>query len=242
MGRPSAILTYHSLDDSGSVISVRPSLFRDQMAFLADSGIPVVPLNEALEVAGSIAITFDDGFRNLLDSAVPILERHKFPATIFLVGGYCGGRNNWPTQPAGSVPELPLVNWAEVAGLPGRISLGVHTMTHPHLAALAPEDCEREMLECRDRIEQHLSHRARWFAYPYGTSTPAVREIAARHFDLAVGTSLGLLPAHPEKMHLPRIDTYYLTGRFSLHDLFGAAGRAYIGFRHFLREVRRRIH
>ena len=47
----SSILTYHSLDDSGSVISTPPSLFRRQMEYLAGRGIPVVTLAEALPIA-----------------------------------------------------------------------------------------------------------------------------------------------------------------------------------------------
>src|SRR6202043_11676 len=94
----SAILTYHSLDDSGSVISVPPALFRRQMDFLAASGIPVVPLNEVMKRPGSVAITFDDGFRNFADHAVPVLERHRLPATVFVVSRYCGLTNDWPSQ------------------------------------------------------------------------------------------------------------------------------------------------
>src|ERR1700722_15438811 len=104
MGGRSTILTYHSLDDSGSVISTHPEIFRRQMDFLAASGVPVVPLAETLERAGSGAKTFDDGFRNLLDHAVPVLEQYHFPATIFVVGNYCGGHNDWPSQPKDAVP------------------------------------------------------------------------------------------------------------------------------------------
>jgi peptidoglycan/xylan/chitin deacetylase (PgdA/CDA1 family) len=238
MTRRSAILTYHSLDDSGSVISTRPDVFRRQMEFLAASGVPVRPLPEVLDTPGAVAITFDDGFRNLLDNAIPVLEKHRFPATIFVVGAHCGGRNDWPTQPVGAVPDLPLLDWSDLAHLPDRISLGAHTMTHPHLGTLSPMECERELRECRDEIEQRLGRRANTLAYPYGTSTPTVREIAARHFDLAVGTSLDFLPAEPKPMDLPRIDTFYLTGGFRLEHLFTPAGGLYVGLRRHLRRLR----
>src|SRR5580700_4908300 len=110
MGR-SAILTYHSLDDSGSVISTPPVVFRRQMEFLAQSGIPVVPLDQAVARPGSVALSFDDGFGNLADHALPVLEQYHLPATIFVVSRYCGKMNNWPSQPAGGVPQLPLLSW-----------------------------------------------------------------------------------------------------------------------------------
>lgn len=241
MGARSAILTYHSLDDSGSVISTLPSKFREQMEFLAESGIRVVPLADVLSAPGSIAITFDDGFRNLLDHAIPILGQMGFPATIFVVGDYCGGKNNWPSQPPGAAPDLPLLSWDELVRLPPLISLGAHTMTHPNLTGLRPEECERELSECKARMEERLARPVRWLAYPYGMSSPAVRSIAARHFDLAVGTSLQFIRPKPDRIDLPRIDTFYLRDRFPLERLFTTSGDLYIGFRRLLRNARRLV-
>ena len=120
------------------------------MEFLASSSVPVVTLDEALRHPNAVAITFDDGFRNLLDHAVPVLDRLRLPATFFVISGYCGGTNNWPSQPSG-VPGLPLMDWGELASLPPWISIGAHTVTHPHLTALSDAECERELSACRDR-------------------------------------------------------------------------------------------
>jgi len=237
-GGRSVILTYHSLDDSESVVSIPPSLFRRQMEFLAASGIPVVPLDQALHRPGSIAITFDDGFCNLLDHAVPVLERLRLPATIFVVSEFCGRNNNWPSQLHG-VPDLPLLSWDNLSALPPLISLGAHTMTHPDLRRLSAEECERELCECQGQIEQHLGRPVRCLAYPYGASSPQVRSLADRHFELAVGTSLRFLSTRSSRLDLPRIDTYYLRGWFSLERLFTESGSLYIGFRSLLRNVRR---
>src|ERR1017187_6843497 len=160
----SAILTYHSLDDSGSVISMPPERFRRQMEFLASSPASVVPLDEALRRPNCVAIAFDDGFRNLLDHAVPLLDRLRLPATVFVVSGYCGGSNNWPSQPSG-VPGLPLMDWRDLASLPPRITIGAHTDTHPNLTALPEAECERELRDCQNQIEQHLERRTRWLSY-----------------------------------------------------------------------------
>ena len=87
----SAILTYHSLDESGSVISMPPALFRAQMECLAESPSKVVPLAEICDRPGAVAITFDDGFANFAEYAAPVLERLSLPATVFVVSGFCGG-------------------------------------------------------------------------------------------------------------------------------------------------------
>jgi len=235
--RRSAILTYHSLDDSGSVISISPDRFRRQMEFLASSSISVVPLEEVLERPGSVAITFDDGFCNFLDHAAPVLDSLHLPATVFLVSGYCGGRNNWPSQPAGA-PDLPLMGWRELASLPPSIALGAHSVTHPHLARLTDAQCELELSACKNDIEQHLGKHIRCLAYPYGSRSARVLAAAGRHFDFAVSTLLRFLSPQSSPLDLPRIDAYYLRGRFSLEHLFQPMGVLYVGVRSVLRNAR----
>ncbi len=234
----SAILTYHSIDDSGSVTSMPPATFRRHMDFLAEAGIPVVPLDQALAQPGSVAITFDDGFANLIDSAIPVLVEHNFPATIFLVTSYCGAKNNWPGQSYDKASILPLMSWEQAAAFPAAITLGAHTVNHPDLTRLEPAECERELRESRDQIEQRLGRPAPWLAYPYGSSSNQVREIASRHFDLAVGTTLRFLPARPNPMDLPRIDTFYLRDSFPIERLLTPVGSAYIGLRNLMRQLR----
>jgi peptidoglycan/xylan/chitin deacetylase (PgdA/CDA1 family) len=240
----SAILTYHSIDDSGSVISMPPATFRRHMDFLAEAGIPVVPLDRALTQPGSVAITFDDGFANLIDHAVPVLAEHNFPATIFLVTNYCGGKNDWPGQSYDKASILPLMSWEQAAALPQAITLGAHTVNHPDLTRLTPEQCDSELRDCQTDIEQRLGRPSRWLAYPYGSSSTEVQQIASRYFDLAVGTTLRFLPANPtpparpNSMNLPRIDTFYLRESFPIERLLTPAGSAYMGLRHLLRQLR----
>jgi peptidoglycan/xylan/chitin deacetylase (PgdA/CDA1 family) len=240
-GGQSAILAYHSLDDSGSVISTPPSLFKRQMEFLAGSGIPVAPLDQAIRQPGSLAITFDDGFHNLLDHAIPLLDRLKLPATIFVVGDYCGRRNDWPSQPRRGIPDLPLLNWEELKGLPGFISIGAHTMTHPDLSRLPPEECDFELSECQAQIERRLACRVRWLAYPYGASSAKVRTAAGEHFDLAVGTSMRFFSSRDDLLDLPRIDAYYLRDWFPLERLCTFPGSVYVRLRSLLRETRKLV-
>jgi peptidoglycan/xylan/chitin deacetylase (PgdA/CDA1 family) len=187
-----------------------------------------------------VAITFDDGFANIAEHALPLLERYSLPATIFVVSKFCGLRNNWPSQ-AGVVPILPLLSWDDLRRVPPRIAVGAHTATHPDLRRLPAEECQHEMSTSQDQIEQQLGKPVRCFAYPYGASSPEVRNLAGRRFDFAVGTSLRLLPAEPDRLDLPRIDTYYLRETFALERLFTSSGRMYIAIRRLLREARQLV-
>jgi len=234
----SAILTYHSLDDSGSVISVAPDLFRRQMEVLAASQVKVVPLDAIFEHPGAVAITFDDGFANVAAYAAPVLERLALPATVFVVSGYCGKRNNWSTQPAG-IPQLPLMDWATLRGLPPLFSFGAHTVNHPDLSALSAADMEREVKDSREEIEQQTGRAVMSFAYPYGSMNAPVAALVRREFSVGCGTRLDFARADTDRAVIPRLDTFYLKSTGWFRQPFGSAYRSYIGLRRWMREVRR---
>ena len=238
---PSAILTYHSLDDTGSVISVHPRLFRDQMEALASSGLKVVPLTELLQQPNAVAITFDDGFANFAEQAVPVLERRSLPATVFVIAGYCGKRNNWPTQPPG-FPELPLMSWSALRDLPPLVALGGHTMTHPDLCMLDDSAMREEILKSRSEIEQQTGRRVETFAYPYGAVDDRAAALVRREFRVGCGTRLKFIDRDADVALLPRLDTYYLQSADWVSRLFGISTRAYIGARRLLREARSAVY
>lgn len=239
-GFRSAILAYHSLDASGSVISVAPEMFRRQMECLARHGVPVAPLAEVQKVPGSVALTFDDAYRNLREHALPALARHGFPATIFVVAGHCGGWNDWDQKGYRGIPRLPLMDWPELRDLAAAgIELGGHSVRHPDLTALAPERVREELQACRDEIEQKTGRPARTFAYPYGLVTPQVRRIAAECYQAACGTELRFVTSGDNPHELPRLDVYYLRNPRRFEEVVTGGGAVYIAFRRILRRLRR---
>jgi len=241
--RRSSILTYHSLDDTGSVISTPPDTFRKQMNWLAAEGIPVVPLEQIRETPGAVAITFDDGFQNFFDAALPILEQHRFPATVFVVTRFCGGWNDWPSQPrTNGIPKLELMSWEQVrqAARSG-IGIGCHTATHPYLPRLSAGDLEQELHSSRADIEERIGVPVNTFAYPYGDASPAVREAAGRAYKLAVSTRLAFVKTESDLLDLPRLDTYYLRDLRWFRGLSKAYGTAYLTLRGWARGVRQMV-
>ena len=230
----SAVLTYHSLDSYGSVISTSPALFRAQMTELVERGIAVVPLEEILNRPRAVALTFDDGYENFAEVAVPVLQQYHLPATVFVVSGMCGGTSGWQ-----GARGLPLMDWSTLRDLPvDLISLGAHSVSHPDLTQLAPEAQGDELRNSRTEIEQRTGRAVCHFAYPYGRTNPALCEAADRVYEMAVATRLDFIPAHPDRMRLPRIDAYYLRriGTFGAVAEGGAAW--YVGLRRWLRALR----
>ena len=235
------ILTYHSLDPSGSVVSIRPEVFREQMRFLAETGVPVVPLYAVRNTSGAVALTFDDGFRNFLTHAFPVLQLYGFPATVFVVSAFCGRRNDWPSQPRNSgIPTAELLHWREVEEVSkAGIDIGSHTVTHPRMGLLSAMEVEKELSESRAAIEDRTGKPVRTFAYPYGESTVSVRAAVQRHFEWACGTRLAYLSPVSDSVNLPRIDMYYFQKRFWFQGLQFLHGQAYLGVRGILRSLRR---
>jgi peptidoglycan/xylan/chitin deacetylase (PgdA/CDA1 family) len=232
----SVILTYHSIDSSGSVLSTCPDLFAEQMDRLAHGPYRMAPLDQIGATPGALAITFDDGYRNFRTAALPILERLRIPATIFIVAGECGGTNRWDSD---GVPNLPLMDWDELKEIDSRgVTIGAHTMTHANLAKIPPQEAEREIAMSRHELQDRLQRQVEQFAYPYGVSNREVRSMVARHYRIACGTELSFASPPLDPLLLPRIDAYYLRSR----RVFGrfAMGRAqfYLGSRRVFREIR----
>ncbi len=231
------ILAYHSIDASGSVISLAPEAFRRHMEILARKGVPVVPLAAIQDTPDAVALTFDDGCRNFLKVAAPVLEEFRFPATVFVVSGYCGKHNDWPSQPAG-IPKLALMDWEHLAEAANRgFELGAHTISHPRLTRLGPEEVRREMHMCKYDLEDRLGVAVESFAYPYGALNTEVRELAAKEFKRACGTRLDYLSASDDPWDLPRIDSYYVRNPLLFARLWDGAGRLYIGWRRHGRAI-----
>jgi len=239
----SCILAYHSIDATGSVISISPETFRGQMAWLAANGTPVVPLSEVRDTPGAVSLTFDDGFRNFFEHAFPVLDQYHFPATVFVIAGYCGARNDWPSQPAHpAIPTLELMRWSVVEQIAkSGISVGSHTVTHPRMSGLSEAEAEMEVSLSQAIIENRIGKAVDTFAYPYGDYTPAVRRVVERRFRWACGTQLSFVSRTSDPVCLPRIDAYYLRNQFWFRSLERQHGVAYLAGRRFLRELRNRV-
>jgi peptidoglycan/xylan/chitin deacetylase (PgdA/CDA1 family) len=237
----SAILTYHSLDDSGSVISTHPDLFRAQIECFLELRIPIVPLRDAQRAPGSLALTFDDGYDNFLEFGYPVLAKYGLPATLFVISGCCGRRAARPWSQSSMTHPPRLMGLSELRTLAGSgIEIGAHTVHHLDLTALPDERAGREIRESRISLEDALGRAVEAFAYPYGSCTPAIRKLVEQQFRLACGTSLGYVTPECDRFNLPRLDMYYLRRRFWYSRLMTLDGRAYVALRRLLRAARGR--
>jgi peptidoglycan/xylan/chitin deacetylase (PgdA/CDA1 family) len=240
------ILTYHSLDESGSVISVAEETFAEHMAILAERGYTAIRFDRLLDAWNGgadlpdrpVVLTFDDGFRNTLEHAAPVLTRHGFAATVFVVSGHCGGTSDWSDQ-GRDMPQLPLLNWAEARELSAAgWEVAAHSVSHARLPQLSAEAARREIVDCKAAIQDELGAPVTTFAYPYGETNAAVTDIAREQFGGAVSVRMGTARATDDRHLLPRLDMYYLRKPATFRRLGTAGGSAYLGLRALARRLR----
>lgn len=238
------LLTFHSIDPSESVISFPADGLRALLSRLARAGWQGTSLSEAVSAAAEprrLGIAFDDGYRNVIDAALPVLRELGFTATVFVVAGHVGGRSDW--GPAGqAVPELPLLGWDEIEALAAAgWEVGAHGVRHRWLPATAPDQLRREVEESAEIIGARLGSSPALFAYPYGGVTDPVRAAVREVYAGAVGTRLDYVRPTDlaDPYALPRLDAYYLRGPAGSWSLDGAAMRGYLRLRRTLRSLRR---
>jgi peptidoglycan/xylan/chitin deacetylase (PgdA/CDA1 family) len=176
------ILYYHRVATDHDPLAVTPDAFRRQMDALASSGQRVVDLYEidALALArgeAAVALTFDDGYRDVLRAALPVMREHGFASTVFVVPGAIAGTSTFPWYGEGGMPAV--AGWDELRAeeRAGLVRFEPHTITHPVLTTLPREDARREIAHSKEVVEHELGRPARIFCYPGGYYSPREVEL-----------------------------------------------------------------
>ena len=181
------LLMYHKIARSPLAtglpdLYVSPGDFDRQMGELLAAGLEAVSYGEmpaAIDARRrAFALSFDDGFCNVFEHALPVLRRRGLRAIQFLVAGQIGGTDAWDR--AIGEPPLPLMDDAQVRDwLAAGQEIGAHTLTHPHLPALPRAQARTEIFDGKKRLEDRFGVAVRHFCYPYGDYDEAVRDLVA---------------------------------------------------------------
>lgn len=213
------ILCYHSISDRWpSRLAVTTSQLDDQIGELVDRGYRGVTFSEVVtqppKGAKRLAVTFDDGYSSLVRDALPVLESHGVPATVFVPTGFPDrepeliwpGIEDWARTPHRG--ELEPLGWDALRKLAARgWEIGSHTRTHPHLTRLGDAALEEELRESRVELERHLDRPCRSVAYPYGDVDERVIA-AARDAGYVAGATLPARFELPRPLAWPRVGIY----------------------------------
>ena len=207
---PPLALAYHGVADvplrrDPMGLFVRPSDLRRQIARLRSWGYRFVSFGQLARAAehrvanGAVALTFDDGLVDNLDTLAPLLAGEDVPATVFVVSGWLGQSYPWgPWTRLMTAEEVVLLRDAGV-------EIGAHTVTHPDLGELSYEAAREELARSRADLESLLAGPVDVASYPFGSAREeTIRACRDAGFRAACRTSGNGSWAEP--LNLPRQD------------------------------------
>lgn len=212
------VLCYHAVSETWSAkLSIHPDLLREQLRDLKKRGYRGVTFGELASGRAQgkvVAVTFDDGYRSVIELARPILAAEGFPGTLFVPTDWIGTERpmSWPgiDQWMGTEHEHELIpmDWDEVRALrDAGWEIGSHTNSHPKLSLVeSDEELTGELVDSRRRCAEELGSCAT-IAYPYGDYDQRVVAAAADAGYDAAATLPDDSPA-PRPLAWPRIGIY----------------------------------
>jgi peptidoglycan/xylan/chitin deacetylase (PgdA/CDA1 family) len=204
------ILFYHRISDDRDELAVTPKAFAEQMDYLAAQAYRVVDVLAAIDLldageplARTVGLSFDDGYLDVAEHALPILSERGFRATVFVAPAVTDGETSfsWYKQQ----PEL--LTWEDIAELDrdGTLRFEAHSLTHPELPALSSTEARQEITGSKAALESRLGRVVRAFSYPSGLFGKREQRLAAAAgFSVAVSCEPGVNDRWTDRFALRR--------------------------------------
>jgi peptidoglycan/xylan/chitin deacetylase (PgdA/CDA1 family) len=186
------ILMYHCVipnADPANRMAVTDKAFARQMRFLREHHYNVLPLAELADLIRkkekipprSIAVTFDDGYKDNYAYAFPVLKKYRIPATIFIIINDVG------------LPHK--LNWQEIKEMQdsGLVAFGSHTLgPEPLVNIVSAAELRRQVFESKRILEERLGREVGIFSYPEGRFNYGIRKLVIEAgYKTAVATNPG---------------------------------------------------
>ncbi len=211
------ILMYHQVGEPAPRgtpyrgLTVHPADFRRQMRWLRRLGYQglsmaqLMPYLRGEREGRVVGITFDDGYRNVFQHALPVLREAGFTATNYFVAHKLGEGNSWDYEKG--IPHSDLMSLDEMrAWAASGQEVGSHTLDHVPLPQLSPVLARDQIARSRTALESMLDAQVSAFCYPYGGETPALRAMVREAgYTNATTTERGLARADDDCFGLPRV-------------------------------------
>ena len=200
---------HHVATDTPPSTSISPEQFRAHLEYLRDNDYTVMPLDEMLSQlqAGeaisdrAVAITFDDGYSSIYETAFPMLQEFGFPFTLFLSTGPID--RNQPNY----------MSWAQITEMAeAGVIIANHTVEHPYMLDRDPGESDSDWLERRRSeilaaersIEEHTGQSHRLLAYPYGEFNAELKAMLAEEGFVGLAQNSGAVGFHSDFLAVPR--------------------------------------
>lgn len=223
------ILMYHMIADPRpgarfNGLRVSPAMFERQLRWLAEHGWTAFTVSELIGKGQALpekafAITFDDGYADNFQQALPLLQKYRCKATLYLVVDRF--ERDWSTarkahHNEGELLREPKLEDEQVQAMldSGCVELGSHTLTHANFNTLDDSDLCRELEASRSALAQRFGVPVESFAYPFGLFKPEhTALVAAAGYTSAVTTDEGI--ESPQRWHPFELKRIKISGKDS---------------------------
>lgn len=208
------VLMHHSIGPGDWPFAVKPETFRWQIEYLKKSGYSFI---SATELAGilkghdpiprrAILLSFDDGYRDFKEHALPILKEFNLPSIVFVHANRSEEKldNN-----------LSLLSWADIRDIKQyRVEIGNHSYSHLNLKTLSSEDLRTEIKKAEAVFQEEISEHPKFFAFPIGGyNQEVVNCLRENNYEMAFTINPWLVKKENDRLMLPRIGIIKETGQ-----------------------------
>lgn len=200
------VLNYHRVDSGiRHSLVVPPEEFKKQMQYLHDEGYHTITLDELYEYVTKgtqlpdkpVLITFDDGYIDNYQYAMPILKEYNMKATLFMI--------------TGSIGENRFVNLEQLKEMQANgIDIQSHTVNHKDLRNMPLQQVRDELISSKAVLEDRMKHPVRYIAYPGGFANKDIDTIAEESgYRMAFNVKAGNVEPGQDLFNLPRQAVFF---------------------------------
>jgi peptidoglycan/xylan/chitin deacetylase (PgdA/CDA1 family) len=232
------VLLYHSISPAARPEQygwiTAPEVFAEHMAYLHEHHYKTLTVSEYAAMLAepmveapeqTVVITFDDGFADFAEHALPVLQRYELTSTMYVVTGCVGSTSTWLE----SVDEgdRPMLGWSDIEALvQAGVEIGAHTHSHPQLDVINRDTAWEEIRRSRGVLQDRLGHEIPSFAYPFGFHGPRIRALVERAgFTSACAVKDALSGPGDDPLAIARVIVPGDTSIGTLSDLLAGRGR-----------------
>ncbi len=211
------VLYHHVAEDTPAVTSIHPEAFAEQMDYLQQNQFKVWPLPKIVGYLREhkplpekvIALTFDDNYESVYDTAFPLLKKYQYPFTIFVSTDALDGGYNMQAS------------WEQLKEMTKHgATISNHTASHSHLLQRQRDENNQQWLQrvkvdiekAQTRIEKKLGVSNNLFAYPYGETNQQLSKLVKEMGYIAFGQHSGPIGENSDFLDLPR---FPFSGRYT---------------------------
>lgn len=207
---------YHSIrsrdsDDLDDLYRITPQRLKSHISLLrAHQSDPVFTVHPFIDLAPiGLSLTFDDGYRDNLEVAAPLLLENGFPFHVFI---------NPSFVMSGEHKYLTVQSLRELASLPG-VSIGAHGYSHQKLTECTPSELNYELEASKQWIENVIGREVTTMAYPHGAVNDEVRQATDKAgYTIAASSKFGIVKSASDRLALERTDIWSTDTALTLHS------------------------